>query len=82
MKADIVIPLELANPNYTLEEIGAMVIIMCFPHLDEDTLETWSKDKDLKEILCDLKDEGIIIVHEDKGEWGELEIDLTKYQED
>jgi hypothetical protein len=58
-KQDIVIPVELSSGRFTLAEIGAIVVLMCIPHMDVPCKDMWNEDEDLMSILDLLIDEGI-----------------------
>lgn len=68
---DIVLPIELAN-GLTLEEIGAIYILMCLPHLDRSS--EWFIDDRLQELLVSFTEEGIVTTNDDDFN---IEIDLT-----
>ncbi len=56
---DIILPVELAIGKYSLQEIGAIVVLMCIPHLDDPFKEAWNKDEQLMDILDTFISEGI-----------------------
>lgn len=71
MKTDIKLPLELAD-GMTLEEIGAIYILMALPYLPRES--NWFIDDKLIEYLKYFEEEGII--HTNKENFN-VEIDLT-----
>ena len=71
MKDEITLPLELAN-GLTLEEIGAMYILMALPHLPRDS--NWFIDEKLIDYLNYFESEEIIKTNKDNFN---IEIDLT-----
>jgi hypothetical protein len=71
MKKDIKLPLELAD-GMTLEEIGAIYILMALPHLPRES--NWFIDEKLIDYLRYFEEEGIITTN---GEDFNIEIDLT-----
>lgn len=73
-KQEITLPIELANTHLTLEEIGALFVLMALPHFDTDL--KWGEHKQFMGIIQDFVREGIIIpskVNDDTS----VEIDLT-----
>ncbi len=73
---DIILPVELAIGKYSLQEIGAIVVLMCIPHLDDLSKETWNKDEQLMDILDTFISEGIAEVETIDGV-PNLTLDLT-----
>jgi hypothetical protein len=71
MKKEITLPLELAD-GMTLEEIGAIYILMALPHLPRES--NWFIDEKLINYLRYFEEEGII---ETNKENFNIEIDLT-----
>lgn len=66
-KQDIVLPIELASGKYSLEEIGAIFVLMTVPSLDKDTREMWNENEDLMDILEVLISLGIAKTEEVDG---------------
>lgn len=68
---DITLPIELTN-GLTLEEIGAIYILMALPHLEKSS--KWFIDDRLNELLHYFEEEGIVITNDENFN---IEIDLT-----
>lgn len=73
---DITLPVELATGKFTLQEIGAIVVLMCLPSLEEDQVLLWGDSESLKETLNELIDEGVAGVEVIDGVQN-LTLDLT-----
>ena len=73
MQTDIIIPLDLFNGEYSLDEIATMCILFASPHLSEKTRIQWADDQTCNDVTEKLIQEGIITIHEDK-----IEIDISK----
>jgi hypothetical protein len=70
MKDTIEIPVEISTKRLTLEQIGAIVVLMTIPHVDTKFKMAYAKEVDA--IIEDLANIGII-----KMEDGEVVIDLS-----
>lgn len=73
MKYDITIPVEMGSTMLSVEEIGAMVLVMTFPYLTDDTRHQWMGDETFTTALASLIYEGIISIGQTSG----VDIDLT-----
>lgn len=71
---EITLPVELASDGLTLEEIGALYVLMALPKLDRKS--KWFIDDSLLEYLNYFIDEEIVIPSKEDGNLG-IEIDLT-----
>lgn len=71
MSDEITLPLSLANGNLTLEEIGAIFVLMCLPKLEDKTF--WEREKNLIDLIDYFRKEGILNSCDDD----KLELDLT-----
>jgi len=70
---DIVIPVELCDGRFTTQEIGTMVIALCWPHLSPGRQNSWAMNLEFCETYDDLESEEYI-THDSKGNYN---IDLT-----
>jgi hypothetical protein len=70
MKEKVEIPVEISTKNLTLEQIGAITVLMTIPHVDTKFKMAYAEDVD--KTIEDLANIGII-----KMEDGEVVIDLS-----
>lgn len=75
-KTEITLPIELANLHLDLDDIGAIFVLMCIPHMDDAEKAEWVKDEDFMYIINDLMNEEIVKSSEIDGELT-VEIDLS-----
>lgn len=68
---DIKLPVELASGALTLDEIGAIFVLMCYPKLENNSF--WDDHKKLSDIIDNFRQEGILTVNDDD----KFELDLT-----
>lgn len=65
MKKEIQLPLEIFDGRFTLEEIGALSILMSLFHLEETNKEKWFDDEYLQQIVLHLSKKGHLNLSED-----------------
>jgi len=68
MKEAIAFPIELANSKYSLEEIGAIMVLLSMPHLDGDVAGIWADNPTLNYILQRFIELGIASTQNIDGE--------------
>jgi hypothetical protein len=73
-KEEITLPLDIASDSLTLEEIGALVVLMAMPKMKRDS--KWFLNKKLLDYLDYFLSEGIVTKPEGSEDL-QLEIDLT-----
>lgn len=71
-KHEVTLPTEIIEGALTLEEIGALFILMALPYYDNDL--GWDKNNKFKDIINHFIKEGIIIPNNKDNS---VEIDLT-----
>jgi len=70
MKETIELPVEISTKELSLYQIGAITVLMTYPHIDEDSKRRYSKElEDITETLSAL---GILTMEDD-----EMVIDLS-----
>lgn len=72
IQQDITLPTEIINGSLTLEEIGALVVLMSLPYHNEDY--GWGENEQFNIILKHFIKEEIIIPNNENNS---VEIDLT-----
>jgi hypothetical protein len=70
MKDTIEIPVEISTKKLSLEEIGAITVLMAYPHIDDESKEYYAHNLDV--IAEKLSSVGILTMND-----GKLEIDLS-----
>ena len=71
---DITIPIEMATDALSLEEIGALLVVMTLPHNPKSP--EWGKNEKFLKMINHLIDEGIIVPSKVDGKL-DMDIDLT-----
>jgi len=71
---EITLPVEMASDALSLEEIGALFVIMTMPYNEKS--EWWGKHEQFLKTVKSLIDEGIVVATNVDGKL-DMDIDLT-----
>lgn len=55
---DIILPKELASGRFNLEEIGAIVVLMCLPTMNLEDMKMWSDHYEFTDCVDSLIKDG------------------------
>ena len=73
----ITLPIELFDGRFTLEQVGAIAVLMGIPYMTQEVVTHWGKDDSFMPIVNKLVNDGHAKVTPDEDGAVKLEIDLT-----
>jgi len=73
----ITLPLEVFDGRFTLEQVGAIAILMGVPLMTAENVTLWGNNEFFMPIINGLVNAGYATVHPDVDGAVKLEIDLT-----
>ncbi len=73
---NITLPLEVVDGRFTLEQVGAIVVLMGVPTMPNEKIDHWGNDPKFMPIVNDLVATGVAKAIND-GDSVLIEIDLT-----
>lgn len=74
---DITVPLEVLDGRFSLEQIGAISVLMGIPYMPKEKVEHWGNIPEFMEIINDFVRTKIAKASPDDDGSIKLEIDLT-----
>lgn len=81
MKQDISFPIDVVRNDLSLEEIGAICVLLCSPNLDDSESNKWGKDPQFVNIFNELVDKGLINLDKDEEGGSIVNIVVDKPEE-
>lgn len=81
MKEDISFPIEVVKNNLSLEEVGAICVLLCSPSLSDSESNKWGTNPQFVEIFNGLVDKGLISLDKDENGGSVVHIVVDKPDE-